>query len=231
MTFTVVATSADRRWSGVATATCTLAVGASVPAVAPGVGAVASQAWTNRSLRSLGLDALRDGRTPQEAIRVMRTADDGFGYRQVAVVGASGATASHTGEEVTGWAGSIAGDGWVVLGNYLVGPPVLEAMATVMRSEGEDFGALLVRALVAGQAAGGDSRGRQSAALALAQHGEIDAAPPDLWCDLRVDDDRTDPAAELARLYAVHLAEEADLHREVHGRGVGITAASESPNR
>lgn len=215
MTFTVLARSADGRTLGVASATRTLSVGAGVPAAAPGVGVVASQAWTNRALRGVGLELMARGLDPSAVLDRMARLDPRFDLRQVGLVTADGRVGVHTGSSCTGWAGAVTGEGWVVMGNLLAGPGVVEAMAEVMATtEGPAaigapaFADLLVAALRAGDLAGGDSRGRQSAALLV-----VDAAPPDepsvppeTLVDLRVDDHPA-PVEELGRLVSLVRAE------------------------
>lgn len=207
MTYSVLARSGH--CLAVATASYSLAVGNAVPALAPGVGAVISQAWTNRSLRHHALAGLRRGEGAETAIAALAATDDGWDKRQVALLPLDGSGAVHTGDACTDWAGSIVGEDFVVAGNFLTGPAVLSAMAGQLASI-PPAGTLalaqtVVAALQAGEAAGGDSRGKQSASLLVCANGAGDIAPPDLLIDLRVDDSR-DPLTELARLLAVWAA-------------------------
>lgn len=204
MTYTVLALDRDRTAIGVATASCALAVGAVVPGLDPRTGAVASQAWTNPLLRSLVLGAVRDGDSPAAAVDRLDSWDDEVELRQVGVLAVDGRGAAFTGRATTAWRGHEIDDGVVVLGNVLTGPEVLGAMRDALRVEGSDAPAgaselalALVRALAAGEAAGGDSRGRQSAALLV---GAVGADVPEY--DLRADD-AVDPVAELGRLVDV----------------------------
>ena len=211
MTFTVLARSAHGGGMGVASATRTLSVGAGVPAAAPGVGVIASQAWTNRALRGLGLDLLAEGLDPDEVIERLRRTDDGFERRQVGLVSATGHTSVHTGAECTEHAGHLRGEGWVVMGNLLTGLDVLDSMAARVSAglgAGEDLAGLLVDVLGAGDLAGGDSRGRQSAALLVVDDDLAEPRSrfaPTTLVDLRVDDHPA-PVAELARLADLHHA-------------------------
>ena len=204
MTYTVLALDRDRTAIGVATASCALAVGAVVPGLDPRVGAVASQAWTNERLRGRVLGAVRDGASPAAAVDRLSAWDSEVDLRQVGVLGLDGRGAAFTGRATTAWRGHEVDDGVVVLGNILTGPEVLGAMRDALRLEGSDAPAgaselafALVRALAAGEAAGGDSRGRQSAALLVGP-----AGADVLEYDLRVDD-AEDPVGELARLVDV----------------------------
>ncbi|MBF4160775.1 DUF1028 domain-containing protein [Nocardioides acrostichi] len=190
-----------------ATASFSLSVGNSVPAVWPGVGAVVSQAWTNRSLRGRLLAHLAAGARPDQAVATLGALDPEPTLRQVGLVDAAGRSAWHTGSACTPFAGEIdlgtAVHG-VVLGNLLVGRTTLEATAGVLgdapppQRPGE-LAALALTALRAGQRAGGDSRGQQSAALLVGAGPAQDWTPPDLAVDLRVDDHHR-PLEELARL-------------------------------
>ncbi|WP_148239328.1 DUF1028 domain-containing protein [Ruania zhangjianzhongii] len=204
MTYTVLALDRDRTAIGVATASCALAVGAVVPGLDPRVGAVASQAWTNPLLRSRVLSAVGDGDSPAAALDRLGSWDDEMELRQVGVLSVDGRGSAFTGRATTAWRGHEIDDGVVVLGNVLTGPGVLGAMRDALRFDGSDAPAgasgialALVRALAAGEAAGGDSRGRQSAALLV---GAVGADVPEY--DLRVDD-HADPVGELARLVDV----------------------------
>ena len=206
MTFSIVARSApdgpDGRESwGVAVASKFLAVGAAVPAAAAGVGAIATQAYANTSYKRRGLAALADGLTAEQVVRHLLDADDGRGDRQVGVVGAHGEGATFTGSACYPWAGGRAGAGYAIQGNILTGPDVVDAMeAAWLRSdESAPLAARLLAALGAGVAAGGDSRGRQSAALFVVAAGAGYGGFDDVAVDLRVDD-HSQPVVELARL-------------------------------
>jgi uncharacterized Ntn-hydrolase superfamily protein len=219
MTYTILASDPARHLLGVATASRSLAVGAGVPALRIGVGAVASQAYTNRALRGFVLDALLGGRAPADVVARLPEVDAGSARRQVAVIDADGRIAVHTGSECTAWAGSATGDGFAVIGNLLAGPTVLDAMAEEFGAwprtggpegeadEGAAFARRLLAALAAGEMAGGDLRGRQSAAL-LVGAGLASAGPDGpLAFDLRVDD-HEQPVRELGRLLGKAVAAE-----------------------
>ncbi|WP_154794437.1 DUF1028 domain-containing protein [Occultella kanbiaonis] len=198
MTYTVIALDRDHTAIGIATASRSLAVGATVPALDPTVGAAASQAWTNPRLRTLLLDAVRTGRSPEQAITAVGDWDDEPELRQAAVLALDGRGAAHTGRATSAWRGHLLHDGVIVVGNVLTGAEVLEAMLASFGQRRPDgvhsLAQALLRSLVAGQEAGGDARGRQSAALLAAE-----VAADALAYDLRVDDD-PDPLARLADL-------------------------------
>ena len=199
MTYTVLALDASRSAIGVATASCSLAVGAAVPGLDPKVGAVASQAWTNEVLRGRVLAAVRSGDSPAAAaLDRLESWDDEVELRQVGVLGIDGRGAAFTGRATTAWRGHEVDAGVVALGNVLTGPEVLGAVRGSLVSSApmgvDSLATALVEALAAGEAAGGDSRGRQSAAVLVAEVG-ADV----LEYDLRVDD-TADPVAELGRL-------------------------------
>ena len=204
MTYTVLALDSTRSAIGVATASCALAVGAAVPALDPAVGAVASQAWTNELLRGRVLAAVRSGDSPTEALSRLPEWDDEVELRQVGVLGVDGRGAAFTGRATTAWRGDLVDDGVVVLGNILTGPEVLGAARDALVSSApagvDELATALVDALAAGEAAGGDSRGRQSAAVLV---GAVGADVLDY--DLRVDD-AADPVGELGRLVGLRAA-------------------------
>ncbi|SEB59240.1 Uncharacterized conserved protein, Ntn-hydrolase superfamily [Paramicrobacterium humi] len=216
MTYTALAVDVENRLVGAATASFSLAVGNAVIATAPGIGAVASQAYTNRMLRAHVLDRLRVGDSPAQAITRIPEWDDDAARRQVAVIDLHGRSAAHTGAGCSEWAGSLSGDGAVVVGNLLAGPAVLDAMLAALENRapvgdeealppGAAFARRLLRALDAGEAAGGDRRGRQSAAIQVAPFADSVAWPPERSVDLRVDDS-PDPLTELHRLLSRQFA-------------------------
>lgn len=202
MTYSVVALSGDGARLGVATASRSLAVGAAVPALAPQVGALVTQAHTNQRFRALGLQLLRDGLSPQEVLVQLAREDDEFDHRQLGIVDARGRTAAWTGAACTPWAGAIEGPGYVVLGNFLTGPAVLDRMDRALADPpSQTFSARLLTALDAAQAAGGDLRGQQSAALRVVNNVFEDVSPSLTEVDLRVDDDQ-EPLRVLRRMLA-----------------------------
>ena len=201
MTFSIVARSADGESWGVAVASRFLAVGSAVPAAVAGVGAVATQAWANVAYKGLALAHLDEGATASVALQRLLEEDDGRDHRQVGIVDADGGAASHTGPACLDWAGGVTGDGVAIQGNILVGEEVVEAMRTAWEDSADEprLARRLLAALQAGDAAGGDSRGRQSAALFVVKDEAGYDGRDDVAVDLRVDD-HTDPCVELERL-------------------------------
>lgn len=226
MTFTLLAADPGHGLLAAATASRSLAVGNAVIAVDPAVGAVASQAWTNRALRARMLDALAAGRVPAEVMAEVPRWDEGAALRQVAALLPDGRGEARTGEGTTPWAGAIVRPGVVAVGNLLTGPEVLDAVVArfgaLSSAAGEDaeggweattaaddvlaaFARRVVAAMQAGEDAGGDRRGRQSAAVVVSRRRPERAHPPELEIDLRVDD-AAEPLHELARLLETQLA-------------------------
>lgn len=205
MTFSIVARSADGAAWGVAVASKFLAVGSVVPAAAAGVGAIATQAYANTTFKTRGLALLRQGNDAQATLRTLLGDDPGRDDRQAGVVDAAGKTASFTGPACYPWAGGLTGDGLAIQGNILTGAEVVEAMHRAWLASARDLplGQRLHVALVAGDQAGGDSRGRQSAALVVVREAGGYAGFDDAAVDLRVDD-HPDPVPELGRLLAMH---------------------------
>src|SRR5262245_11110654 len=201
MTFSIVARSADGESWGVAVASKFLAVGSAVPAAVAGVGAIATQADANVAYKGQALAHLDDGATASVALQRLLEDDEGRDHRQVGIVDVDGGSASHTGHACLDWAGSLTGDGYAIQGNILTGEEVVVAMETSWL--GSDPEAPLARrlldALTAGDQAGGDSRGRQSAALLVVKEGAGYGGLDDIAVDLRVDD-HEEPIPELARL-------------------------------
>lgn len=204
MTFSIVARD-DDAW-GVAVASKFVAVGSIVPQVGPGVGAVATQAMARFAYRQELLDALGTGTSTEQALAEALAADEGRKDRQVGVVGRDGA-ATFTGADCFAWAGGRSGGdettAYAVQGNILTGPEVVEAMERAwLDSAGQPLDHRLLASLLAGDEAGGDSRGRQSAALLAHQPGAgYDGSG--ILADLRVDEHPEAPT-ELARLHAIH---------------------------
>ncbi|OLF17170.1 DUF1028 domain-containing protein [Actinophytocola xanthii] len=198
MTFSVVGFSgAEESW-GVAVATRFLAVGAMVPAAEFGVGALATQALTNMAYRAEGLASLREGRGAQEVVDTLVKGDDRREERQLGVVDRDGVAAAWTGGQCGAFADSRVGEGYAIQGNLLVGPEVLDAMERTWLSERTGLVDRLLATLAAGDAAGGDRRGRQSAAIYVVGPEGI-AHGTRVRMDLRVDD-APEPIAELVRL-------------------------------
>lgn len=197
MTWSIIARDSATGQLGIAVATRFLAVGALVPHIAPRIGAIATQALVNPYYGIDGLALLREGKSPHDMIAALLAPDGGRESRQVHVMDSKGRIAAHSGKDCVDWFGHIAGDGFSIAGNMLAGPAVLDETARVYAAnEGLPFSERLIKAMFAGEAAGGDKRGKQSAALLI--HGTEE------WplLDLRVDD-HTDPLRELQRLEAV----------------------------
>jgi uncharacterized Ntn-hydrolase superfamily protein len=205
MTFSIVARSADGESWGVAVASKFLAVGSAVPAAVAQVGAIATQADANVAYKGLALAHLDEGATASVALQRLLEEDEGRDDRQVGIVDGDGNAATHTGHACLDWAGGVTGDGYAIQGNILVGAEVVDAMRDAW--EASDDGAPLARrllaALTAGDASGGDRRGRQSAAILVVRDGAGYGGLDDIAVDLRIDDAAScggDPVAELARL-------------------------------
>ena len=205
MTFSIVGHSQAEPDSGaaawgVAVASKFLAVGNAVPAAVAGVGAVATQADANVAWKGIGLSLLDEGATASVALQRMIEEDDKRDHRQLGMVDSEGGAATYTGTSCLDWAGGLAEDGVAIQGNILVGPQVVEEMKRAWDdSAGEPLARRLLAALAAGDAAGGDRRGRQSAALLVVSEGAGYAGLDDVAADLRVDD-HPDPVQELGRL-------------------------------
>jgi uncharacterized Ntn-hydrolase superfamily protein len=194
MTWSIVTHDAASGAFAVAVATCNFAVGASVPHIRPGVGAVASQSFSNRYLGPAILDAMARGLTPEQAIRGAVASDEGRGLRQVHAIDRHGRTAAWTGENCVMWCGHKAGASVSVAGNMLANEAVVgDTLATFLAQNGLALPERLLAAMQAGQRAGGDARGQQSAAMRLFTGEDF----PDLC--IRTDDHPT-PLDELDRL-------------------------------
>ena len=203
MTWSIVTHDPVSGAFAVAVATRAFAVGASCPFLRAGVGAVSTQSFTNRYLGPAILDGLARGLPPAAAIEGALAGDEGRGLRQVHVVDRHGRTAAWTGQNCVEWCGSLAGPGVSVAGNMLAGEQTIAATLAAWQERPQlDVPDRLMQAMEAGEAAGGDRRGRQSAAMVLV----TTEAFPDL--DLRVDDS-TEPLPELRRLLGVWRRERA----------------------
>ncbi|MBW8267920.1 DUF1028 domain-containing protein [Caldovatus aquaticus] len=216
MTWSIVAHDPASGAFAVAVTTCNLAVGASCPFVRAGVGAGSTQSFTNRYLGPAILDALARGLPPAAAIEGALAGDAGRGIRQVHCVDRHGRAAAFTGANCVPWCGERTGEGFSVAGNMLAGPAVLEAtFATFAARTDLPLPERLLAALDAGQEAGGDRRGRQSAAMVMTTTEDF----PDL--DLRVDD-HPEPLAELRRLLG--------LWRQVREPGLARAPCKANPS-
>jgi len=208
-TFSIVAADPAAGEVGVAVASRFFAVGSVVPYARAGAGAVATQASANTAYGPGALELLARGTTPAEALEILTRADAGRAQRQAGLVAANGASATFTGPECNAWAGGRSGPGYAVQGNILAGEAVVAAMERAfLDSAGKPLAERLYAAIVAGDAAGGDSRGRQSAVLMVSRAGGGYGGVDDRAIDVRVDD-HPDPIVELGRLVA--LAEVNDL--------------------
>jgi uncharacterized Ntn-hydrolase superfamily protein len=204
MTFSIVACDLEAGQLGVAVASKFLAVGAVVPWLEAGTGAIATQALANTRYGPDGLARMRAGARASEALAAVLAADEGRDDRQAGFVDARGAAATHTGARCMEWAGGRARPGSAVQGNILTGPGVVDAMANAYEVGSGSLAERLLLALAAGDRAGGDRRGRQSAAIAVVSPGGGYGGNDDSLVDLRVDD-HPDPVSELQRLYGVHV--------------------------
>jgi uncharacterized Ntn-hydrolase superfamily protein len=200
MTWSIVARDDAAGQIGVAVATCAFAVGARVPFVATGAGAIATQAFVNPFYGYRGLELLRDGTTAEAVVARLTEADAGRAERQLHVMDGAGRSAAYTGDACVPWCGHLVRDGFSVAGNMLAGPAVVaDTAAAFEAAKGQPLAQRFLIAIKAGEAAGGDKRGRQSAAILIHDSEEYP------FLDIRVDD-HPDPLAELERLEAVHRA-------------------------
>jgi uncharacterized Ntn-hydrolase superfamily protein len=202
-TYSLVACDLDAGQWGVAVQSKFLAVGSVVPWAEPQAGAVATQAYANPRYGPDGLALLRQGLSAEEAVSRLTEADDGRDERQLGVVDAQGRAATYTGSSCLDWAGGRAGDGYAAQGNILVSEATVDALADTFASTEGTLAERLLAALAAGQAAGGDSRGQQSAALLVVERDGGYAGLSDTLVDLRADDHER-PIEELARLHGLH---------------------------
>jgi uncharacterized Ntn-hydrolase superfamily protein len=200
-TFSIVGRDPATGELGVAVQSKFLSVGAVVPWVSAGAGAIATQAWANTEFGPKGLQLLREGLPAQEVLNRLIAEDSGFAQRQVGIVDREGRSVTYTGRDCLPWAGGISGENFAAQGNILVSTETVQAMADAFQATQGDLAERLSRALDAGQAAGGDSRGRQSAALYIARDKGGYGGMNDRYIDLRVDD-HPEPVQELRRLLA-----------------------------
>ncbi len=197
MTWSIVARDERTGRVGIIVATRFLAVGSRVPHIRSGIGAVASQALFNPFYGPQALSLSQAGASAEDALRLLTKADEGRDHRQVHMMDRQGRSAGYTGAACVDWAGHQVHDGFSAAGNMLAGPEVLESTVDAYKAKAAlPFARRLIAAMHAGEAAGGDKRGKQSAALLI--HDEQDYS----MLDLRIDD-HVDPLAELARLESV----------------------------
>lgn len=230
-TFSIVALDSTTGELGVAVQSRAFSVGSAVPWAEAGVGAIATQASTNESFGPRGLALLAAGLEAGEALAELLAHDPDREHRQLGIVDARGRAATHTGSECLDWAGHRTGPGYSCQGNILAGPGVVEAMSRAYEATGGELARRLLAALAAGQAAGGDRRGQQSAAVLVVRPSERYPEYRTRYVDLRVED-HLHPIEELERLYAIH--EGGDLVRahlryaeEYAARGDSAAAARE----
>ena len=189
---------------GVATQSKFLAVGSVVPWAAPHVGAIATQSYANPRYGPDGLELLREGLSAEEVVERLTAADGDRAQRQLGVVDGEGRAATFTGDECHAWAGGRTGSGYAAQGNILASGATVDALAETFEvTGGRPLAERLLDCLDAAEAAGGDSRGRQSAALLVVERDAGYASLSDTLVDLRVDD-HPDPLVELRRIHRLH---------------------------
>lgn len=226
-TFSVVAFDPATKDLGIAVASRYLAVGSVVPWAKAGVGAIATQAYARLANGPEGLTLLEQGKNAGETMKSLIAADSKSAVRQVAVVDAQGRTATHTGEECIDWAGHVVGDHFTIQGNILTGPDVIQEMKlayeAARKQPHSELADWLMAALQAGERAGGDRRGNQSAALLVVRANGGPGGDNDRYIDLRVDD-HTEPVLELTRLLGLHNQFHPHLHSPKPGRTPAVPA-------
>ena len=204
-TYSIAACDRDAGQWGVATQSKFLSVGSVVPWAEPGVGAIATQAYANPRYGPEGLALLRSGLSAEEVVERLTSADEGRDHRQLGVVDGQGRAASYTGSECMEWAGGRTGDCYAAQGNILVSAETVDAIAETFESSSGPLATRLLDCLDAAQAAGGDRRGQQSAALLIVEKDGGYAGLSDVVVELRVEDHER-PLEELRRLYGLHDA-------------------------
>jgi uncharacterized Ntn-hydrolase superfamily protein len=233
-TYSIVGCDLEARQWGVAVQSKFLAVGALCPFAEAEVGAVATQSYVNPRYGPDGLALLREGLSAEETVERLTSADEGRTQRQLGVVDSEGRAATYTGEKCFDWAGGRTGEGFAAQGNILVGAETVDALAGTFESNADiPLVERLIECLAAAQAAGGDRRGQQSAALIVVQKDAGYAGRSDTLVDLRVDDHER-PIEELRRIYGIHrrlfgvtprkdwLPVEGELRTEVDERLAGL---------
>jgi uncharacterized Ntn-hydrolase superfamily protein len=212
-TYSIAACDLDAGQWGVATQSKFLAVGSVVPWAEPHVGAIATQALANPRYGSEGLALLRDGLTAEQVVDRLTAADDGRDHRQLGVVDNEGRSASFTGNECLEWAGGRTGGCYAAQGNILVSSETVDAIADTFEATTGPLAERLLDCLDAAQAAGGDRRGQQSAAILVVEKDGGYQSLSDTIVDLRVEDHEA-PLTELRRLYRLHQALFGETPRE-----------------
>ncbi len=201
-TFSIVAYDSVTQELGVAVQSRAFSVGMAVPWAEAGVGAIATQASTNESFGPLGLAMLRAGKPAAEVLRGLIESDSGYAHRQLGIVDARGRSVSHTGKLCSDWAGSVTGPGYAIQGNILAGEAVVKEMEKAFLATKGELAERLLAVLLAAQAAGGDRRGMQSAALVIVRPSEEYPEYRTRYAELRVEDHK-DPINELIRVYRI----------------------------
>ncbi len=202
-TFSVVARDVTNGDLGIIVQSKFPSVGSVVPWAQAEVGAIATQAWANVSYGPRGLALLREGRSARETLKILIETDEGSQHRQIGIVDTKGEVAVHTGKECMDWAGHITGDGYTCQGNILAGEAVVVDMAEAYETTEGDLIDRLLAALRAGQAAGGDRRGMQSAALFVVRKEGGYEGGNDRYVDVRVDE-HPRPIEELERIFKIY---------------------------
>jgi uncharacterized Ntn-hydrolase superfamily protein len=202
-TFSIVAADPRSGEAGVAVQSKFLSVGSAVPWASADAGAIATQAWANTTYGPRGLEMLRDGLSPGDVIERLTYDDPQKDERQLGIITKDGRAATFTGNRCMEWAGGTAGNGFAAQGNILAGEAVVSAMREAFTASSGALADRLVASLRAGQQAGGDRRGQQSAALFIVKPGGGYGGMNDRYVDLRVDDHAA-PIEELARLLELH---------------------------
>src|SRR4029453_14456457 len=197
-TFSIVAYDSETQELGIAVQSKFIAVGSVVPWAKAGVGAIATQSYANTTSGPKGLALLEKGEKPEAVVTKLTEEDKRAASRQVGVVNAKGESATFTGEQCNTWAGGIKGENFACQGNILAGEDVVKGMVAAYKESKGDLGDRLIAALQAGQDAGGDVRGMQSAALLIVREGWGYGGYNDRYRDLRVDD-HAEPIKELKR--------------------------------
>jgi uncharacterized Ntn-hydrolase superfamily protein len=202
-TFSIVARDPKTGELGVAVQSKFVAVGSVVPYAKAGIGAVASQAWGNPRYGTIGLELLAHGKSADEVVGLMTASDPHREHRQLAIIGNDGNASIFTGRECMDWAGGKTGENYAVQGNLLTGKEVIHSMSLGFEEANGTLAERMLSSLHAGQQAGGDKRGKQSAALLVVREGWGYGGLTDRFRDLRVDDHPT-PIKELERIYYIH---------------------------
>ncbi|MCI0740683.1 MAG: DUF1028 domain-containing protein [Gemmataceae bacterium] len=203
-TFSIVAHDPETKEWGVGVASKVLAVGSVVPYAKAGVGAVATQSFANPTFGPDGLKLLAEGKTAEETLKILVEADKGRAQRQVGVIDREGRIAHYSGDKCNGWFGAKSGKNYSCQGNLLAGPAVIDDMAKAFEEAKGPFAWRILASMQAAEKAGGDKRGKQSAAILIVREKGGYAGGNDRYVDLRVDD-HDEPIQELARVLAKRI--------------------------